>query len=52
MMVEAFGDAIIDRCAAHGIWFDETELATALVSTAPAPPSVGGWLKRLFFAPR
>jgi hypothetical protein len=53
MNVEAYGEAIIDRCAKHGIWFDETELAAALMSVAPSdPPSVGGWLRRLFFAPR
>ena len=52
MMVEAYGDAVIDRCPAHGIWFDETELATALASTSPPARSIGGWLKRLFFGPR
>ena len=50
MAVERFGDAVIDRCASHGIWFDESELAAVLESNAaPSSPTVGGWLKHLFF---
>lgn len=51
MAVEAIGPAIVDRCAQHGIWFDESELAQALQSTMPPEGGLIAWLKRLFFAP-
>jgi hypothetical protein len=51
MVVEEFHGATIDRCAAHGIWFDEAELAEVLAAagTAQGGSSIGGWLSRLFF---
>jgi len=55
MMLEQFGSAAIDRGESHGIWFDEAELAAVLADAPPdvspmgAAPSVGGWVRRLFF---
>jgi Zn-finger nucleic acid-binding protein len=51
MRVESFQGAEIDRCAQHGIWFDDAELAEVLAKagTDEAPAGVGGWLRRLFF---
>jgi hypothetical protein len=53
MLVELIGTTTVDRCVAHGIWFDQGELAEALEHCAP-PPEEGviGWLKRLFLGPR
>jgi hypothetical protein len=52
MTVETFHGATIDRCAAHGIWFDDAELAEVLAAAGTATGgggSIGGWLSRLFF---
>jgi hypothetical protein len=39
----------IDRCAAHGMWFDSDELQAALEHAGEDPkPTIGGWLRRLF----
>ncbi len=51
MAVERLGTATVDRCAQHGIWFDETELAEALQTAVPASGGVLSWIKQLFFAP-
>jgi hypothetical protein len=52
MLVERLGDvAEIDRCVAHGIWFDETELGEALATTSPPEGGMVSWLKNVFFAP-
>ncbi len=50
MIVEVLEAVTVDRCAAHGVWFDESELADALQHASEPDPgtSVGGWLKRLF----
>lgn len=49
MLVEPLEGVTIDRCAAHGVWFDARELAAALEHAGTHPPqSVGGWLRRLF----
>ena len=47
MTTETFEGVTIERCAGHGAWFDERELATALHHAAQ-PESTGGWLRRLF----
>ncbi|MDB4957161.1 MAG: hypothetical protein JWO36_4730 [Myxococcales bacterium] len=49
MRVEVLEAVTIDRCAAHGVWFDDKELEAALhhVGTG-SPTSIGGWLKQLF----
>lgn len=50
MIVEKLGESTtIDRCAKHGVWFDEHELQTALVEVGiPGKTGLVGWLKRLF----
>ncbi|MFN0248776.1 MAG: hypothetical protein ACKV2T_17940 [Kofleriaceae bacterium] len=50
MVVEKLGaTTTIDRCAKHGLWFDEHELQTALVEIGiPEKTGLVGWLKRLF----
>ncbi len=49
MIVEVLEAVTIDRCAAHGVWFDEDELAAALHHAIEGEPSgVGGWVKKLF----
>jgi len=50
MLVEVHEAATIDHCAAHGVWFDETELGSILFNAGMGkqPRSVGGWLKQLF----
>lgn len=50
MIVEKLGPSTtIDRCAKHGLWFDEHELQTALVEIGiPEKTGLVGWLKRLF----
>jgi Zn-finger nucleic acid-binding protein len=50
MHVESFHGSELDRCAQHGIWFDDAELADVLAnSPVETPPSgIGGWLGRLF----
>lgn len=50
MIVEKLGTSTtIDRCAKHGVWFDEHELQTALVEVGiPEKRGLVGWLKQLF----
>jgi Zn-finger nucleic acid-binding protein len=50
MIVEKLGPSTtIDRCVAHGVWFDEHELQTALVEVGiPEKTGLVGWLKQLF----
>jgi Zn-finger nucleic acid-binding protein len=50
MIVEVLEAVTIDRCAAHGVWFDEDELAAALhhAIEGEEPRGVGGWVKKLF----
>ncbi|MEZ4402593.1 MAG: zf-TFIIB domain-containing protein [Kofleriaceae bacterium] len=48
MMTERLEGVAIDRCAAHGVWFDDAELQAALLHVGAEPPGLGGWLKRLF----
>ena len=50
MIVEKLGaSTTIDRCAKHGVWFDEHELQTALVEIGiPEKTGLVGWLKQLF----
>lgn len=50
MIVEKLGaSTTIDRCAKHGVWFDEHELQTALVEVGlPEKTGLVGWLKQLF----
>jgi hypothetical protein len=51
MAIELIGVTTVDRCAQHGIWFDQSELAEALENAAPPPGGVIAWIKRLFFTP-
>jgi len=48
MIVEVLEAVTVDRCTAHGVWFDDTELQSALQHASGEPPGMGGWLKRLF----
>ena len=48
MIVEVLEAVTIDRCAPHGVWFDDTELAAALEHASAEPRGIGGWLKQLF----
>ena len=49
MLVEVLEAVTIDRCPAHGVWFDDHELEDALHHAGTgSPTSIGGWLKRLF----
>ena len=49
MNVEVLEAVTIDRCAAHGVWFDDKELETALHhAMVGEPKSIGGWVRRLF----
>jgi Zn-finger nucleic acid-binding protein len=43
MVVQHLEGVEVDRCAAHGVWFDAGELAIALHGSAPPR----GWLARL-----
>jgi hypothetical protein len=45
LVVEPLEGVTVDRCAAHGLWFDPTELATALDH---AVEPAHGWFRRLF----
>lgn len=47
MAAERLEEVQVDRCAGHGVWFDDRELAAALehAGTAERPH---GWLHRLF----
>jgi Zn-finger nucleic acid-binding protein len=49
MIVEALEQVLIDRCGAHGIWFDANELAATL-ERASGQLDTGwrSWLRRLF----
>lgn len=38
MELASLADVIVDRCAAHGVWFDTDELERALAHTALPPP--------------
>lgn len=49
MVVEVLEAVTIDRCSPHGVWFDDTELQTALQhASEPKGGGVGSWVKRLF----
>lgn len=48
MVVEVLEAVTIDRCAGHGVWFDEDELQTALHHATEPKDGVGSWVKRLF----
>ena len=48
MFAEALEGVAIDRCVAHGVWFDDTELQAALHHASAEPGGSGGWLRRLF----
>lgn len=48
MVVEVLEAVTIDRCAGHGVWFDEDELQTALQHATEPKGGVGSWVKRLF----
>lgn len=52
MAQEQVGPITLDRCAKHGIWFDESELQAMLVHEATAKPEssdgIRGWLAKLF----
>jgi Zn-finger nucleic acid-binding protein len=49
MIVEVLEAVTIDRCKAHGVWFDDTELQSALHhASTPDSGGVGSWLKQLF----
>ncbi|MBL0214692.1 MAG: zf-TFIIB domain-containing protein [Myxococcales bacterium] len=48
MAVEVLEAVTIDRCAPHGVWFDDTELQTALHHASSPDRGVGSWIKQLF----
>jgi len=48
MTVEVLEAVTIDRCSPHGVWFDDTELQTALHHASAPPSGVGSWIKQLF----
>lgn len=48
MRVEVLEAVTIDRCSPHGVWFDDTELQTALHHASAPPSGVGSWIKQLF----
>lgn len=48
MLVETLEAVPIDRCAAHGLWFDQAELGAVLEHAGEPPRGVGAWLRRLF----
>jgi Zn-finger nucleic acid-binding protein len=49
MIVELLEGVTIDRCATHGVWFDDTELQAALVhASSPGSGGMGSWIKQLF----
>jgi len=49
MLVELIGMTPVDRCAPHGIWFDQSELAEALEHLVPPEGGLIAWIKKLFF---
>ncbi len=54
LSIEQIEGVTVDRCAAHGVWFDPAELEAALqhaagIEPSPGPPAgLGSWLRRLF----
>ena len=48
MIVELLEGVTIDRCADHGVWFDDTELQDALHHASVEPSGLAGWVKHLF----
>jgi ribosomal protein L37AE/L43A len=48
MIVEKLEGVTIDRCAPHGVWFDDAELQSALGHASAAPAGLGNWIKQLF----
>jgi len=48
MIVELLEGVTIDRCAGHGVWFDDSELQAALHHASAEPTGLGGWIKQLF----
>lgn len=48
MTVEVLEAVTIDRCAPHGVWFDESELQTALHHVSSPDLGVGSWIRQLF----
>jgi Zn-finger nucleic acid-binding protein len=52
MRVELLEAVTIDRCAAHGVWFDDHELEDTLHHAGTGSPTgISGWLRRLFHRP-
>jgi Zn-finger nucleic acid-binding protein/ribosomal protein S27AE len=52
MIVELLEAVTIDRCAEHGVWFDDTELQAALHHASAEPTGLAGWVKHLFHRPK
>jgi hypothetical protein len=48
MQVELLEGVAIDRCASHGVWFDDHELEATLHHASAPPTGLGAWLRRLF----
>jgi ribosomal protein S27AE len=48
LVIEQLEGATIDRCALHGVFFDDHELQQALIHIGTPPRGLGAWLKRLF----
>jgi len=50
MLVEDLENVPVDRCATHGVWFDQSELTVALERASGQfdPRGVRAWLKKLF----
>ncbi|HSD90351.1 MAG TPA: zf-TFIIB domain-containing protein [Kofleriaceae bacterium] len=48
MIVELLEAVTIDRCADHGVWFDNHELEQTLHHASAPASGLGPWLKRLF----
>lgn len=50
MLVEDLEKVPVDRCATHGVWFDQNELTVALERASGQfdPRGVRAWLKKLF----
>lgn len=45
---EVIEGVTIDRCAEHGLWFDEAELGAVLEHAGEPARGLGAWLRRLF----
>jgi hypothetical protein len=53
LAIEQIEGVTVDRCPAHGVWFDPAELEAALQHVAGVDPAeeLGSWLQRLFSRP-